>query len=64
MTIEPIRTEAEYDAALARIETWFENEPRPDSVEAQRFDELTAAIEACEAIHWRIDGGRLPTFAR
>ena len=64
MTIEPIRTEAEYDAALARIEIYFENEPRPGSLEAQRFDELTATIEAYEAIHWRIDDGILPKFAR
>ena len=63
MTIEPIRTEAEYDAALARVETCFDNEPRSGSVEEQRFDALTAAIEAYEAVHWRIDGGISPKFA-
>ena len=32
--IRPIRTEAEYDAALEEIERYFENEPKPGTPEA------------------------------
>lgn len=38
--IRPIRSEADYDAALEEIERYFENEPEPGTPEADRFDLL------------------------
>lgn len=55
MKIRPIRTEADYDAALREIEGHFEREPEPGSPEADRFDVLAALIEAYERRHWPID---------
>lgn len=55
MDIRPIRTEADYDWALAEIERYFENEPQRGTVDADRFDILTALIEAYETKHWPIE---------
>jgi HTH-type transcriptional regulator/antitoxin HigA len=54
MEVRPIRTEADYDAALKEIEHYFENEPEPGTVEADRFDVLAALIGAYEQVHWPI----------
>src|SRR5436305_33110 len=43
MEIRPIRTEADYDAALQEIEQDFENELAPGTPEADRFDFLEDA---------------------
>jgi HTH-type transcriptional regulator/antitoxin HigA len=51
MINRPIRTEAEYKAALAEIERHFANEPKEGTVEADRFDLLTLLIEAYEDQH-------------
>lgn len=53
--IRPIRTEADYDWALAEIERYFDDEPAPGTPEAARFDVLAALIEGYEARHWPID---------
>lgn len=53
--IRPIRTEADYDWALAEIEPYFLNEPQRGTPEADRFDVLAALIEAYEGKHWPID---------
>src|SRR2546422_2908697 len=53
--IRPIRTEAEYDEALEEIERYFENEPKPGTGEADRFDLLALIIEDYERKHWPID---------
>ena len=53
--IRPIRTEADYDWALAEIEQYFRVEPTPSSAEADRFDILADLIGAYEARHWPID---------
>jgi hypothetical protein len=53
--IRPIRTEAEYDAALEEIERYFENEPKPDMPEADRFDLLALIVEDYERKRWPID---------
>ena len=53
--IRPIRTEADYDWALAEIEAYFIDEPKRGTPEADRFDVLAALIEGYEAKHWRID---------
>jgi len=51
MINRPIRTEAEYEAALAEIEPYFAHEPEADSAEADRFDLLALLIEAYEERH-------------
>jgi HTH-type transcriptional regulator/antitoxin HigA len=51
MINRPIRTEAEYKAALREIERFFAEEPRKGTAEADRFDLLTLLIEAYEDQH-------------
>jgi HTH-type transcriptional regulator/antitoxin HigA len=53
--IRPLRSEADYDAALDEIERYFENEPKPGTPEADRFDLLALIIEDYERKRWRID---------
>ncbi|ALN75618.1 type II toxin-antitoxin system HigA family antitoxin [Aureimonas sp. AU20] len=55
MDIRPIRTEADYDWALAEVERYFLDEPAPGSEAADRFDVLSALIEAYEAKVWPIE---------
>jgi HTH-type transcriptional regulator/antitoxin HigA len=55
MGIRPIRTEADYDAALADIEQYFDNEPARGTPEADRFEILLALISAYEQQHWAIE---------
>ena len=52
--IRPIRSEADYDAALADIESYFDNEPKRDTSEADRFDLLARVIEDYEKKRWPI----------
>jgi HTH-type transcriptional regulator/antitoxin HigA len=51
MINRPIRTDAEYKAALAEIEKYFADEPKEGTAEADRFDLLTLLIEAYEEQH-------------
>lgn len=53
--IRPLRTEADYDWALREIERYFDDEPKPGTPEADRFDVLADLIEAYEARHWPIE---------
>jgi len=55
MDIRPLRTEADYDWALAEIAPYFEHEPAKGTPEADRFDVLADLIEAYESRHWHID---------
>ena len=55
MDIRPLRTEADYDWALAEIERYFAREPAAGSPEADRFDVLAALIAEYEQRHWPID---------
>jgi HTH-type transcriptional regulator / antitoxin HigA len=55
MDIRPIKTEADYDWALAEIEKYFVKEPAVGSPAAARFDVLAALIEAYEARVWPIE---------
>ena len=48
MINRPIRTEAEYKAALAEIERFFDREPAKGTAEADRFNLLALLIEAYE----------------
>jgi HTH-type transcriptional regulator / antitoxin HigA len=53
--IRPLRSEADYDAALKEIERYFETEPKPSTPEADRFDLLALIIEDYERKHWPIE---------
>lgn len=51
----PLRSEADYDAALEEIERYFEKEPKPATPEADRFDLLALIIEDYERKRWPIE---------
>ena len=53
--IRPIHSEAEYDAALAEIEQYFDEAPKLGTAEADRFDLLALVIEDYEKRHWPIE---------
>jgi HTH-type transcriptional regulator/antitoxin HigA len=53
--IRPLRTEADYDWALAEIAHYFEESPAVGTPAADRFDLLATVIEAYEAKHWPIE---------
>ena len=53
--IRPLRSEADYDAALEEIERYFENEPKPGTLEADRFDLIALVIDDYEWKRWPID---------
>jgi HTH-type transcriptional regulator/antitoxin HigA len=54
-TIRPLRNEADYRAALAAIEIYFDNEPTPGTAAADRFDLLALVIEDYESKRWPIE---------
>ncbi len=47
--------EADYQAALAEVETYFANEPEPGTPERERFAVLGGLIERYEATHYLIE---------
>jgi HTH-type transcriptional regulator/antitoxin HigA len=53
--IRPIKTEADYEWALAEITHYFDNEPEPGSPDGDRFDVLATLIEAYEDEHHPIE---------
>jgi HTH-type transcriptional regulator/antitoxin HigA len=53
--IRPLRSEADYDAALKQIERDFESEPKPGTPEADRFDLLALIVEDYERKRWPIE---------
>lgn len=53
--IRPIKTEADYDWAIAEITKYFENEPEVGSANGDRFDVLATLIEAYEDKHYPIE---------
>jgi len=53
--IRPIRTETEHDEALEEIERYFENEPKPGTPEADRFDLLALIVEHYERKRWPVE---------
>lgn len=55
MDIRPLRSEADYDWALAEIAPYFTDPPPIGSAAAERFDVLAALIELYEAHHWPIE---------
>ena len=48
MDVRPIRTEADFQWALAEIAHYFDNQPEPGTPDADRFDVLAELIEAYE----------------
>lgn len=56
LTLRPLRTEADYRAALLRAEALFDlpEEPDPDSELGAYFDALVTLIEAYERKHYPI----------
>lgn len=57
MELKPIRTEADYRAALAQAERLFDlpDEPAPDSEDGAYFDALLTLIEAYERKHYPVN---------
>lgn len=55
MKMRPIRTEKEYEAALAEIEPYFSKEPKAGSEAADRFDLLALLIEDYERRQWPVE---------
>ena len=53
--IRPLRSEADYDAALEQIESYFENEPKPGTPAADRFDLLALIVKDYERKRWPIE---------
>src|SRR3546814_11092666 len=51
MNIHPIRTEADYKAALREMSAYFDNEPEPGSEEGDRFALLITLEAAYEIRH-------------
>ncbi|MES2976130.1 MAG: transcriptional regulator [Pseudomonadota bacterium] len=49
MDIHPIRSDADYKAALATVSPWFDREPEPGTEDADRFEILVTLIQAYEA---------------
>jgi HTH-type transcriptional regulator / antitoxin HigA len=50
--IRPIRTDADYRAALALVAPYFDNEPEIDSDAGAHFEAMVTLIEAYEARHY------------
>lgn len=55
MEIRPLRTEADYKAALEAVAPYFELEPEPGSLDGDRFELLLMVIEAYETKYHAID---------
>lgn len=53
MEINPIRTEADYQAALKEVETLFDSPP--NTPEYDRLDLLSTLAEAYEKVHYPIE---------
>ena len=53
--IHPIRSEADYQAALQLVAPYFDDEPKLDSEAGAHFEAMVTLIEAYEAKHYPID---------
>ena len=54
MNIHPIRSEADYRAALEQVAAYVDQQPEPGSDAGDRFEILLALIEAYQARHFPI----------
>src|SRR5438105_10178719 len=55
MDIRPIRSEDDYDWALAEVARYFNVQPEPATPEGDRFQVLLDLIAHYEETHWKID---------
>jgi HTH-type transcriptional regulator / antitoxin HigA len=53
--IRPLRSEKDYDAALAAIARYFDKPPKSGTADADRFNLLALVIEDYERKAWPID---------
>lgn len=53
--IRPIKTNADYDWAIAELDAYFDAPPAPESAEADRFDVLADLVSAYDANNWALD---------
>jgi HTH-type transcriptional regulator/antitoxin HigA len=53
--IRPLRSEADYEAAVDEIERYFDHPPKPGSPDADRFDLLMLIVEHYERERWPTD---------
>lgn len=53
--IRIIRSEADLTWALTEVEKYFDQSPVPETPEADRFNVLSARIQAYEDQRWAID---------
>ncbi len=51
----PLRTEADFEVALAEYERYFDREPEPDTEEADRFELLGVLLARYEEEHYPIE---------
>lgn len=61
MELRPIRTEAEYSAALREASAYFDKEPTPGTTEGDHFEVLVMLIKAYEAKHYPIAPPTIPS---
>ena len=54
MTIKPIHTNDDYEAALHEVSGYFDHEPTPNTPEGDRFEIMLTLIEAYEAKNFPI----------
>lgn len=55
MDIRPIRTDADYKAALKAVSPYFDQEPAAGTEDADRFEVMLTLIQGYEAKHHPID---------
>ncbi len=53
--IRPIKTEDDYNWAIAEITHYFDDQPKPGTPDGDRFDVLATLIEAYEDEHYPIN---------
>lgn len=56
MDIRPIRTEADYEAAMIEVERYFDRIPALGTPEGDRFDVLSTLVQAYESEHDPLPG--------
>jgi hypothetical protein len=59
--IRPLRSEADYDAALNEIERYFENEPKPGTPEARGRDVALIRHQPITSVRGGLNSSSLPS---
>lgn len=54
MNVRPIHNEADYQAALKAVSSYFDHEPEPGTEDADRFEVLLTLIQAYESKHFAV----------